>query len=884
MVIRQKQPDMFIFNKGRNTNLGLVTGLSGEVDFDYTLNAASQCEFKVRKYIYDTDEGRWMRNPCYDNICKYNVIATTDTNSKYHFYGSELANYALAQQTPRNADNCTLNFKTELVNATLQDETELFDIGTRSGYMWQYRYEIDEYDGGVCKATPLSLKYIVTDEFFPVEAGDILAYGCQIYDFGIVTLFSYSADDSNTRFSFKLSFYTEANTAGYTSHTSYHTATPVARYRITTSDLGGQTSGYVRVSAIAKKAIDTANNEYQYCPMYGYVKIFSGERRCSSFTVRNKSQRFLPEQWWVINSCEESGEGINTIKTVSLYSYEYTLSYKTFSTAEAILPLYIPDEIIDIVTGVDNEGAPRMIVDMVTNEIREDGTYKEFKLRQRMNKGIINQILDCLPNWSIGYISADIGTRYRTIGDVDNDNIYSYLMNTVQPTYQCFIFFDTNNLKINLISYDDMIGHTAYNTHFETSTVLTWQNAITSLTIANQDSDFITAMRLHSADDMYSIGLVNPTGNNVVYNFDSIKDELDYVVDSGHTHDGVSYTLKEVIELYQQEISRVISGSNRLVYDESYMTKVSKYVNAVQKCIDLRVRLSQALSEHKSIVDRIHVYLDNDKEIRGINTYDYWYMPKESPRTLASIERGGAYAPIAATVTVNSTSTTYTYANYHSEAAYNDYYSAVETYWAVKQEFESTKELCITLKRQLKEISTYFSLNYNTVVEDRKRSRTSNTDMYYPIFTPDELLVLNNYIIEGDWRDNNATFSEQYSADDIVSTLRSLYTAGKKDLDDIYSKQNLDFEINVTDIFADKNMRDNVATAYLGNCINISNFGEWIVPILLNVHTSYSNSGNNFSLKLSTDYKRKPIELRFSKLFGTINQVNPNSSEIVYDD
>ena len=47
----------------------------------------------------------------------------------------------------------------------------------------------------------------------------------------------------------------------------------------------------------------------------------------------------------------------------------------------------------------------------------------------------------------------------KFVEDVDNANIYTYLMNTVQSKYQCYIVFDTENLYINILCTFDYFIH-----------------------------------------------------------------------------------------------------------------------------------------------------------------------------------------------------------------------------------------------------------------------------------------------------------------------------------------------------------------------------------------------------------------------------------------
>lgn len=927
MIVREKRPDLFIYNKSRTKNLGLVTGIIRDCNYQYNYNSASQLNFSIQKYLYDEINGKWIKNPCYDNIEKYAVIASTDTGNKYHFRGCELkSSYDIkpsANQPYHVSYHRTSKYTPTFYNATLQHETLLFDIGSDEGRVWRSGGYLANGDGSIEYSSSSDLDRQADkalDDFIPVQFGDIIALGSKTYTqsyrtnpteyyrrwyendttsvdpnsgYDHATIFSNSSRTNPDSwfanwFNYRICFYSQPNAASYVTYYDI-AASPVWRYRVgkdkayqTPSSstvinqhdgiFGGNKSGYVRIMAI--NTMDVSNAWKVYTPDHGFIRIYSGERRCFSFECQTATEHYLPEQWWVVTDTTENDEGYNSYKEVTLYGYEYVLSFRGFSTSEKTLPLFIPDEMTNAVTGAN------MIVDACDDYTVSGHTPSYYYMPQRMERGLINQILDYMPNWSVGYISDGIGTKYRSIGAVDNENIYSYLVNTVQSTYQCFIFFDTENYKLNLISFNDAIGYNDYlNTHFPAQSVLTWQNAIKSIGIQDKDTEYLTAMRVHSEEDTYSVGLVNPNGSNVVYNFDSIKDELDYVVDDQHTHtvngSPVPYTLKEVIEKYKQDLSNVLSNTSTTGFQ--YIT--NHYIADIKESVELESKMSLALTDYKTVVDKIKMYVQLDAKIGGAayppNTA---YLSPDFPLTVADISSGGSYAPSTTTYDPNNS-----YANYHSAEVYSEFRGIVEAFWGAKQTYTECLNRIngtggtLGYKQRLANWATYFSLNYHTVIQ-------AQADGVSTCFTPAELLVLCNYIYEGDWRDNNATFSEEYSADDIVITLKDLYNNATKDLQDIYGRRNYTFELQLSNIFADKEMLENVSHIYLGNCINIVTHTDgWIQPYLLGVHYSYSASDFGFSLTLSTNYKNKTLELRFSELFGTISQTTPSKSEISYD-
>ena len=70
---------------------------------------------------------------------------------------------------------------------------------------------------------------------------------------------------------------------------------------------------------------------------------------------------------------------------VTAQSYEMTLSKRAFSLSNSTLPLFVPDHINDLVTS-DN-----WYYDC----------YGNTRHKQKFVRGLLNQILDYLPQWKI---------------------------------------------------------------------------------------------------------------------------------------------------------------------------------------------------------------------------------------------------------------------------------------------------------------------------------------------------------------------------------------------------------------------------------------------------------------------------------------------------
>lgn len=885
MKVKKRQPDLYIYNPAENELLGKVISPM-EMTIDYNFNAASQIKFSVNKRIYDERIGEWIDNPCYDNLVEHMVVVSSDTENKLKFKGRKLLTTTVDGQTvgnyggldtqpsPRNVYATGLGFNVKLKNATLQNELELFDIGSSSGNGWDYYAYLDSNGAFIqdAKSTasggiPKYYSRIACSNFFPVKVGDIVAIGSKLDSNR-----HYNKNGSVYYYGYSIYYYSDNKAPSFVENVDTSDPNPISRIHVSSGVFGSSEetgvpakSGYMRISAEVQGATYSNGAWSSNSPASGFVKIYSGEKRCTSFSCQSAEYVCAYNNKWIVNNIEETKEKNNSKKTVTLYSYEYVLSQRCFSIDETTLPLFIPDEIPKYINSED------CVVDATT----DNGTYRQWAHPQRMNRGLINQILDYAPDWSIGYVNPNVCVRYRTISEEDNDNIYSYLINTIQPLYKCFIIFDNNKKTINILDIQDVCG-------IDSGSILSWENVIKSMDVSSVDTNYITAMRVHTADDTYGLGLINPTGNNIIYNFDSVKDKLDYVVDSTHlnpNNDNQPYTLKEVVERFCSEIKAVKTGTMQLFNSQaknSYPQLISDLIDCTKKYVKLQSKLSEALTNYRTVGDTINVYLESVPP----NSYQTAYsFISDYPRTASSMKSGGDYAPIH-----NATTGNY-YDNYSSQSLYVKLLAAAESYWNTYVELSAARKRLVTVKKYLQYYATYFSLNYKTVSDDWNRYialNNPNTKRVPPIFTPSELLILCRYIYEGDWVDENATFKENYEKGDIIKTLTETLGYASDDFEKIYSKPNYEFTINSTNIFADRNMQEVTENIYIGNSLTIADKKHWIYPILLGVHIDYGNEAN-FSLTLTTDYKRKPLDVRFSELFGTISQVTPSTPSLTFD-
>ena len=180
--------------------------------------------------------------------------------------------------------------------------------------------------------------------------------------------------------------------------------------------------------------------------------------------------------WWIIDTITETNDGGISYKRVHCYSYEYTINYKGINLL--------------------------------------NGTYKFYDL-DKPEDTLLYKIMSVLPNWKIGNVDIDLMNLYRTF-DIPDVTLYGFLMDEVSTTYEAIFEFDTENLIVNVYSPKNIVKNT--------DIILTFDNLSKNIDIEELTTDIYTVLRVNGADNL-SINVVNPLGDNKLYNFDYYNNE-----------------------------------------------------------------------------------------------------------------------------------------------------------------------------------------------------------------------------------------------------------------------------------------------------------------------------------------------------------------------
>ena len=226
-----------------------------------------------------------------------------------------------------------------------------------------------------------------------------------------------------------------------------------------------------------------------------------------------------------IDSVKINSEGTDKeTKTVELKSYEGLLAQK-----------YLENFAINIEADIEEE-------DPVTGQIKygsnAEGSINnvQFYNPYDTQHSLLHLVLEKCPEWSVGHVDESLwknGAQYQ----VDRQDIYSFLNDTVTDKTKCFFVFDTLNMTIN--AYDkDQYG-------LDTHVYVSYQNLLQNANMNCNVSDIKTCLTVKGSDDM-NLCEIN-FGHPALYN-------LDYYHSKEYMSDGLYEAYDQWKQLYAEKL------------------------------------------------------------------------------------------------------------------------------------------------------------------------------------------------------------------------------------------------------------------------------------------------------------------------------------------
>lgn len=164
----------------------------------------------------------------------------------------------------------------------------------------------------------------------------------------------------------------------------------------------------------------------------------------------------------------------------------------------------------------------------VANSLEYEFVYKTISLPEDTYKfyddtadgrknSILGIIMEVIPSWRVGTVPSNISKKYRTFS-VENTNLYDFMKNTLQQSYNCLFDFDTTNRVVNI---RDLSEQAVVEPVF-----LSYENLAKSIEIEENVEDIVTRLDVNGAEGV-DIREVNPTGTNKII-------DLEYYMDTSN--------------------------------------------------------------------------------------------------------------------------------------------------------------------------------------------------------------------------------------------------------------------------------------------------------------------------------------------------------------
>ncbi|MBR6648224.1 MAG: hypothetical protein IKL29_02465, partial [Bacteroidaceae bacterium] len=260
---------------------------------------------------------------------------------------------------------------------------------------------------------------------------------------------------------------------------------------------------------------------------------------------------------FVLMNPKEIGDGIKQYKACKGYSLEYEFTFKKITL--------------------------------------QNGTY-EFWNPSAPDSSVLGMILSLMPSWSIGSISNSLVGKYRTF-EVSDTNLYDFIKNTLQKSYNCIFDFDTYNRKINVRDVSSAVATKPIYISFE--------NLAKEIEVEEDTESIVTRLDVNGAEGV-DIRDVNPTGNNKIIN-------LDYYM----TTDNFS---QSIINKYNNW--KTVYKNNQLPY---YNLSIEYSMQTVRKATEsaamteLQGELTSLENQQAVIIRAIAQNLENQDALDAIN-------------------------------------------------------------------------------------------------------------------------------------------------------------------------------------------------------------------------------------------------------------------------
>lgn len=343
----------------------------------------------------------------------------------------------------------------------------------------------------------------------------------------------------------------------------------------------------------------------------------------------------------------------------------------------------------------------------------EDGTYPFQTDISEEHKGILETIVETLPLWTIGYVDEAVAEKWRTFEDVDTSlNCLAFFLENIQDAYECIVLFDTIHRTVNVYDQNDYVR--------ETNIHITKDDVINSIDITENADDLYTAVSV-LGDENVTIGAINPTGTNTIYNFDYYLDWMPSALSAKvvswknavNAAQGAYYTAN--LDYYEtlEEVSEMQAEVNRLNTQIAMYQRCRDNIVAEQGKTDLVDDYNAVIVNNGgtaiTIWDDMQDTLDGIKALISTCEFDLYDM--NAALDAANIALGTYRATIQEIQESLDIATYFTAEEYEElchyifEGSYTDEYVVITDIMSYEEKFAQMKTLYDRAKARLAKVS-----------------------------------------------------------------------------------------------------------------------------------------------------------------------------------
>lgn len=276
---------------------------------------------------------------------------------------------------------------------------------------------------------------------------------------------------------------------------------------------------------------------------------------------------------FILMNPKEAGDGIKCVKSCKAYSLEYEFTFKKITL--------------------------------------QNGTYN-FWNPAAPSGTILGMILELMPSWSPGEIDSALVGKYRTY-EVNEENLYNFIKNTLQTSYNCIFDFDTYNRTINV---RDVSSYVPTNPIY-----LSYTNLAKSIEVEEDTESIITRLDVNGAEGV-DIRDVNPSGTNKIINLDyfataenfgsALKAKYEQWKALYHSYQLQYYNLS--VE-YSIQVMRKATESAALTELEGELTGLENQQAVIIEAIHQNLETQSALTEINSEIKSKQSEIDSQKKL-----------------------------------------------------------------------------------------------------------------------------------------------------------------------------------------------------------------------------------------------------------------------------